>query len=220
MYVPAPNDKDFELPPAGTHKAICYRVIDLGTQETTYQGTPKKQHKILVSWELPDEKMSDDRPFTISTRYTWSMSEKGNLRADLESWRGVPFTEKDFGPGGFDIKSIIGKGCLLTIVQETKNGKTYANIKSISKLMKGMDVPVATNEQIYLWLHPERWSADVFHKLSQSVQGSIMKSPEYQAIANGQDDAVVTDADAPQGRRSSMKDQLADDDIPFGPEYR
>ena len=196
MYVPAPNDKEFELPPAGTHKAICYRVIDLGTQDGSYAGQPKQQHKVLVSWELPEEKMTDGRPFTISQRYTWSMHEKAALRADLESWRGVPFTEKDFGDGGFDIKNIIGKGCLLTIVQETKSGKTYANIKSISKMMKGMDVPTLANPPVYLWLHPERWSADVFHTLSQGIQGTIMKSPEYRKLANGQDDhrAPVSDA--------------------------
>jgi hypothetical protein len=206
MHLPAPNDRDFELPPSGTHKAVCYRVIDLGTQEGSYMGQPKKQHKILVSWELPDEVMSDGRPFYIGQRYTWSMSEKAALRADLESWRGVPFTEKDFGADGFDIKNILGKGCLLTIVQETKNGKTYANIKSISKLMKGMEISAPKNEIVYLWLHPDRWQPEVFHKLSQGIQGTIMKSPEYQAIANGHDDhhAPVSDAN-----------ELPADSIPF-----
>lgn len=212
MHLPAPNDKEFELPPSGTHKAICYRVIDLGTQETTFNGQPKKQHKILVSWELPDELMSDGRPFTIGQRYTWSMSEKASLRADLESWRGVPFTEKDFGADGFDIKNIVGKGCLLTVVQESKNGKTYANIKSISKLMKGMDVPPLRNEQIYLWLHPDRWEPSVFHKLSQGIQGSIMKSPEYQDLTNGHDDSVS----APSRMIGGISDQdIPDDPIPF-----
>lgn len=205
MYVPAPNDKDFELPPSGTHKAICYRVIDLGTQDTTYNGQAKRQHKILISWELPEELMSDGRPFSIGNRYTWSMSDKAALRADLESWRGVPFTEKDFGEGGFDIKNIVGKGCLLTVVQESKGGKTYANIKSISKLMKGMEIGAPKNPVTYLWLHPDRWQPEVFHTLSQGIQGTIMKSPEYQAIANGHDDhrAPVNDADLPR------------DEIPF-----
>lgn len=188
MHLPQPNDTQFELPPAGTHLAVCYRVIDLGTQETTYMGQAKRQHKILLSWELPDEKMADDRPFTISKRYTWSMSEKASLRSDLESWRGIPFTEKDFGEGGFDIKNTIGKACLLTIMHEEKNGKTYANITAISRLMKGMKAPETTaNEQIYLWLHESRWEPSTFHKLSQGIQGTIMQSPEYKALANGTD---------------------------------
>ena len=74
MHIPAPNDKQFELPPAGTHLATCYRVVDLGTQNSNYMGQVKRQHKILLSWELPDELMADGRPFTIGQRYTWSIT--------------------------------------------------------------------------------------------------------------------------------------------------
>src|SRR6185437_10356989 len=175
MYVPAPNDRQFELPPAGTHMATCYRVIDLGTQSSTWNGQAKRQHKILISWELPDELMSDGRPFTIGQRYTWSMSEKAALRRDLESWRGIPFTDKDFGTGGFDIMNIVGKSCLLNSVQVEKSLKQYANIASISRLMKGQKGPEKpTNEPIYLWLHRERWDPAVFGKLSDGLKGLIM----------------------------------------------
>lgn len=186
MHIPKPTDIQFELPPAGNHMAICYRVIDLGTQDSSYMGQPKRQHKVLVSWELPDEKMADGRPFTISQRYTWSMSEKAALRKDLESWRGAAFRENDFGAGGFDIQNIIGKACLLNIVHTTKGEKTYANIKSISKLMKGMAPPTEiANDKAYLWLHTDRWSPDVFHKLSDGLKEAIMKAPEYRELVNG-----------------------------------
>ena len=199
MHLPAPNDTQFEMPPAGTFLGVCYRIIDLGTQDTTFKGQPKKQHKILISWELPDEKMADGRPFTISQRYTWSMSEKASLRADLESWRGVPFTDRDFGSDGFDIRNIIGKACLLTIVHTEKNasGKQYANIKSIARLMKGMEAPKSTaNEQAYLWLSEARWEPAVFHKLSDGMKQAIMSSPEYKALVNGHhDEPPPIDAD-------------------------
>lgn len=188
MFVPEPNDKQFELPPAGTHLAQCYRVIDLGTQDGSYNGQPKKQHKIMVSWELPDEKMEDGKPFTISQRYTWSMSERAALRKDLESWRGIPFNEKDFGQGGFDIRNIVGKCCLLNIVHTEKNaqGKQYANIASISRLMKGQQGPEKpSNDSAYLWLHEERWEPTVFHKLSDNLKTTIAKSPEYQSLVLG-----------------------------------
>ena len=198
MYVPEPNDKQFELPPAGTHLAACYRVVDLGTQDSSYNGQPKRQHKIMLSWEIPDEKMADGRPFTISQRYTWSMSERAALRKDLESWRGLPFAEKDFGQGGFDIKNIVGKCCLLNIVHTEKNreGKQYANIASISRLMKGQQGPDHTaNEKTYLWIHEERWDSTVFNKLSDNLKSVIMKSPEYSAMANGgHDEPPATDA--------------------------
>jgi hypothetical protein len=187
MHIPTPNDTQYELPPAGTQLATCYRVIDLGTQETTYLGQSKRQHKVLLSWELPDEKMADGRPFTISQRYTWSMSEKASLRKDLESWRGVPFTERDFGKSGFDVKNIIGKSCLLNIVHAEKGDKRYANITSVSKLMKGQTPPAdgPVNEKMYLWLHESRWSPEIFHKLSDGLKSAIMSSPEYKALVNG-----------------------------------
>src|SRR6185369_10438591 len=76
MYLPAPTESNFTPVPAGTHLGICYRVIDLGTQSTNFNGETKLAHKVLVSWEIPDEKMDDGRPFTISQSYTWSMHEK------------------------------------------------------------------------------------------------------------------------------------------------
>ena len=199
MHLPTPNETQFEMAPAGTFLGVCYRIIDLGTQDSSYMGQPKRQHKIMLSWELPDEKMADGRPFTISQRYTWSMSEKAALRKDLESWRGVPFKDNDFGAGGFDLKNVLGKACLLTIVHTEKNaqGKQYANIKGIARLMKGMEAPKATaNEQVYLALTEERWEPSVFHKLSDGLKTAIMGSPEYKALVNGQhDDPPPMDAD-------------------------
>lgn len=185
MPLPKPTESNFENPPAGTHMAICYRIIDLGTQETTYKGTPKKQHKILVSWELPDEKMTDGRSFTISNRYTWSMSEKAALRKDLESWRGKPFQDADFGEGGFDVAKIIGVACLLTIVHTENGDKKYANVRGISSLMKGMVAPALTNEKVFIGLTDENWNAEAFHKLSDNLQNTIKSSPEYRAMVDG-----------------------------------
>lgn len=207
MYLPKPTETDFELPPPGTFLAVCYRVLDLGTQDTTYKGTPKRQHKILISWELPEEKMKDGRPFTISQRYTWSMSEKATLRKNLESWRGEPFAEKDFGQGGFDIKNILGKGCLLTIVHTNKGDKNYANIASISRIMKGMTVPAAANEKVFLGLNNDDFDQPVFFKLSDNLQNTIKASPEYQEMVNGYSGPA-------EGPVADAKD-FHDDEIPF-----
>lgn len=183
MHLPQPNQStDFLPPPPGTHVAVCYRFIDLGTQETEFQGQKKHQRKVMLGWEL-DEMMEDGKPFMVSQRYTWSMSEKANLRADLESWRGVAFKESDFGPGGFDIRRVIGAPCMLTIVHAEKNGKTYANIRAIGKLPKGMDVPKGVNPQVYFSL--DEFDQAVFDNLSAGLKAVIIKSPEYQKIVNG-----------------------------------
>lgn len=195
MYLPPPTESNFTPVPAGTHLGICYRVIDLGTQSTTFNGETKQAHKVLLSWEIPEEKMDDGRPFSISQSYTWSMHEKATLRKSLEAWRGMAFTERDFGPTGFDIKNIIGKACTLSVVHTTKNGTLYANVASIGKVMKGVSIPELTNPKMYLWLNGSRWDAASFSQLSGALQAKIMASPEYLDMMSEADRAPATQHD-------------------------
>jgi hypothetical protein len=177
MLLPRPNEKEFETAPAGTFAARCYRFVDLGTQPKEYMGTTSYKRMVGISWELPDELMKDGRPFSIYQKYVWSMSEKATLRKHLESWRGVKFTDADFGDTGFDTRKLIGVPCMLSIVHATKGDKTYANIGSVSKVMKGYDVPAAINETLYFSL--DTFEQSVFDKLSQGMKETIMRSPEY-----------------------------------------
>ncbi len=182
--LPAPDDKQFTPVPEGNHIAVCYRVIDFGTQKIEWMGKEKHQRKVLVSWEIPDEKMEDGRPFTIGQKFTWSMSEKANLRAVLESWRGKAFTDADFGPQGFDIMNIIGVGCMLNVVHAHKNGKTYANIASVAKLPKGISSPGPTNPRNFVWLSREEFIQGNFDSLTDGMKAIILQSPEYKALSD------------------------------------
>lgn len=206
MYMP-PKGGDFTPPPEGTHPARCYRVIDLGTQQTEFKGTPKRQHKLLLSWELPTERMDDGRPFTIHQRYTFSSSEKSHFRNHLESWRGKKFEESDFGPGGFDVSKLVGVPCLVTVVHDKNGDSTYANVKGIVRLPKGLEVPPPENETVLLILDKDEFQQSVFDKLPDSLKETIRKSPEYHDMFN----------DAPTPDESSYG-ALApdfDDEIPF-----
>ena len=201
MYLPNPT-ADFELVPAGTYIAACYRVIDLGTQHSALFG--KTQHKVRLTWELPTELMKDNRPFSISKTYTWSMSKKATLRQHLEAWRGKVFTERDFGPNGFNIRNILGKCCLLTVAHDAKNGEEYSLISTISNLMKGQKGIPPVNTQIYLWLSPELFDKQTFELLHEKTRQMIEKSPEYEAIMTGK----------PLMREASADDDM-NDPIPF-----
>lgn len=203
MYLPQPTESNFSPVPAGTHLGICYRVIDLGTQTSNFNGETKQAHKVLISWEIPDELMDDGRPFSISQSYTWSMHEKATLRKSLEAWRGLAFTDNDFGPGGFDIKNIIGKACTLSVIHKPSDGNTFANVSSIGKVMKGVSVPAPTNTPLYVWLHPSRWDAAAFSQLSAKLQHKIMASPEYMELMS----ANAADYDT--------QNNEAEQDIPF-----
>src|SRR5258708_18184466 len=105
-----PKQSEFVSVPAGSYTAVCYRVIDLGTQFSEFYK--KASHKIMISWEL-DEKMADGKPYSIHKRYTLSSGKNAALRKDLESWRGKAFTNEEFGT--FDIGVLIGVGCMIGV---------------------------------------------------------------------------------------------------------
>lgn len=206
MFLPKPSESgSFELSPAGTFTAICYRFIDRGTQKSEYMGEAKTRREVMLTWELCNEFMTDGRPFSASKTYTWSMHEKATLRKDLEAWRGRNFTDDDFdGPNAFNTKKLIGAPCTLTITHETKpNGNTYAKVTSIGKVIKGMAVPEMINSPVYLALVREEFEPTAFAGLSDKLREIIGASPEYIGLM-----ADSRQHDDPGGHNP-------DDDIPF-----
>lgn len=180
MYLPKSEGGNFEITPDGTFVGRCYRFIDLGSHDQTYQGESKGLKRlIMIGFELPTELMADGRPFSIHKRYTWSMHEKATLRKDLEAWRGVKFTDADFGPGGFDIRNLLGKTCTLSIVHSQNGENTYANVASIGKAMKGLEIPEAINPPVYFSLEPQNFEPEVFESLSDKLKEFIRATPEY-----------------------------------------
>lgn len=126
---------NFNPAPSGSWGAVCCDVVDLGIVESTYSGKTKKQHKIRVVWQI-DENMEDGNLFLVSQRYTLSLHEKATLRKDLEAWRGRPFSDDELE--GFDVETVIGAPCLLSVVQAASGGNIYANVKGVMKLPRGM----------------------------------------------------------------------------------
>jgi hypothetical protein len=121
--------------PSGQWSSVCVDVVDLGMLEVAFGGKKKTQHKIRIVWQI-SEVMSDNKPFLVQKRYTLSLHEKAALRKDLESWRGKPFTDDELN--GFDLEVLLGVTCLLNVLQQTKEGDTYANVVGIMRLPKGM----------------------------------------------------------------------------------
>jgi hypothetical protein len=186
MHLPKPTEGgDFTPVPEGTFPAVCYRFVDLGTQAGEYMGAPKVARKVMISWEItdPETKMDDGKPFTISSRFTWSMHEKAALRKTLESWRGKRFEDADFGQGGFDVKKLLGTGCFLSIIHTAKADKTYSNISGVMKLPKEYPAATLQNETVYFSLQPDEFDREVFNSFSENLQGIIKASPEYQALS-------------------------------------
>lgn len=192
---------NFELIPADQYAAICYRVIDLGTQKGEYQGVPNHKRQAMISWEI-DAKMEDGKPFAISKWYTLSLNEKSSLRPDLESWRGKAFTQEELD--GFDISKLLKVPCLLQIVHKTnKQGQIKASVNSIMKLPKAMIAPAIVNPLIDFSL--DEYNQSIFDMIPEGIQKMIVVSPEYiEAIKN----KVASDDDVPAHITDS-------DEIPF-----
>jgi hypothetical protein len=171
----------FVSAPVGTHVARCIKLIDLGTQHGEYMGQPTRRNQVLIVWELPDETMEFDgeqKPITTSRFYTNSLSDKANMRRDLESWRGRSFTEAELGK--FDLETILGVPCLLTIVGG-ENGKT--KVATVSGLPKGMQCPPQVNKSFSFWL--DEFDQAKFEELSEGIRKIVEKSEEYDRIQHG-----------------------------------
>ena len=119
-----------EKPTAGMHDAVCVFVEDVGMQKTTGTYGDKIQHKIIICWEL-DEKLKDGKfagqPFMVSSRYTLTLFEKGNLCKILESWFAKKLSDEQ-RENGIDLEKLIGKKCTLNLIESAQG---YINVGSV-----------------------------------------------------------------------------------------
>ncbi|QKS31325.1 MAG: hypothetical protein HT579_21785 [Candidatus Accumulibacter similis] len=185
----------FELPPAGAHAARCSRIIDLGTQKSTFEGESRSQRKVLITWELAEHR-GDGTPFVISRRFGLSLNEKAALRQFLVAWRGRQFTDDELQ--AFDLRRLAGAPCLLNLVAVERNGKEYRNVVAVSPLPRGMVAPGLVADPIVFEIEDER-AESILEQLSEGLQATITASPEWQA-RKAPPGAILADLD---------------DDIPF-----
>lgn len=170
--------RSFEPIPAGTYAAVCNMLVDLGMQKNeTYNNISRK---VLIGWQLPDETIEingENQPRITSKRYTMSLSESANLRADLAAWRGREFTPQELA--AFDLRNIVGAPCLINIIHKDVNGRKYESISSIMALPKGMQKPQMIGEATVFDLD-ESPLEDV-DKLPKWIADIIKKSETYTA---------------------------------------
>lgn len=204
----AQSGSDYKPVPAGSYVATCVRIIDLGTQTSNFNGQSKSQRKVLVTWEIPEvefeDAYGDKMPALISSNYTASLHEKANLRQDLESWRGRAFTPEELK--GFDLKNILGKPCMINVVHTEKDGNTYANVKAVMQLPKGVTGPGPQHDLINFDL--DAYEQELFDNLGPRLKERIAGSPEYKAIMDPES--------VQQGKPAeTFAHDDPDDEIPF-----
>jgi hypothetical protein len=203
----------FKPVPAGMHLARCYRIIDLGTQKSEYEGKVNFLRKIKVVWEVHGT--DDDgtpivtdkgEPFIITKDYTLSWGEKANLRKDLEAWRGKPFSQDE--QRRFDLKNVLDKFCMINVQHKPRRtgDGVYANVVTVTPVPAPLkaSMPKGFNPaQMFTLGEPDM---DMFETFGDYLKEQIKQSPEWKALF----------ASSPETKTSKgADDDFGDDEIPF-----
>ncbi len=203
----------FKPVPAGMHLARCYRIIDLGTQKSEYEGKVNFLRKIKVVWEVHGT--DDDgtpivtdkgEPFIITKDYTLSWGEKANLRKDLEAWRGKPFSQDE--QRRFDLKNVLDKFCMINVQHKPRRtgDGVYANVVTVTPVPAPLkaSMPKGFNPaQMFTLGEPDM---NMFETFGDYLKEQIKQSPEWKALF----------ASSPETKTSKgADDDFGDDEIPF-----
>lgn len=209
------GESSFTPVPPGMHLGRCYRVIDLGTQKTEWQGQVKHLRKVMLQFEVHGEDEQGNplltgkgEPMSISKSYTLSLAEKATLRKDLQTWRGRDFTSDELR--GFELKNILGHWAMLSIAKSIgNNGKEYTNIMSVNPVpasIKKAGLPEGINQTALFSL--DKPDMEIYEILGNKLKERIASSPEWQGM-DYQKDQIASAKSIGNGF-DDMKD-----DIPF-----
>lgn len=214
LYAENNTGGSFKPVPAGMHLARCYRIIDLGTQKSEFEGNVKFVRKIKFVWEVhgtddSGEPIVTDKgePFVITKDYTLSWGEKANLRKDLEAWRGKPFSADE--QRRFDIKNVLDKFCMINVQHKPRRtgDGVYANIVNVTPVPAALknSMPAGFNKaQMFTLGEPDM---DMFETFSDYLKTQIKESPEWKALFSPKNE--------PKSNQKGADDDFGDDEIPF-----
>lgn len=188
----------FKAHPEGQFVGQCVDTINLGEKVQDFPGTTPYLAPTCALVFRTGEVNEDTGEFIdIAKEYTVSMGEKANLRKDLTTWRGRPYTPEQI-EAGVPLDKLTGNHALLTISHRTSGkGRVYANITAIVGIPAQMKAMVTKYDG---YVRAEWWDT---------------KKKEYADAA-----AAFRAANAPKPKPSDDVNDLSalattDDDLPF-----
>lgn len=206
---PAPEMKPRSVCPPGTTIGRLYILADIGTQKMEWKGEEKFLRKAIFTFELPlktkvFKEENGPEPYVVTAEYTLSMSDKANLRAMIEAWLGKKLSKEEASE--FDISSLVGKPALITISNETKGDKVYANVVSVAAMMDGMTVPPPVNKPVIYQISDGR--GGTFAQLPEWIRKKVEKSMEFtQPLTGTPEDSQADEYAAELERQAKEKNQ-------------
>lgn len=201
----ASSDKPRKLLPAGAHVARCVGVVDLGHQQTNWQGVKDVKHQILLGFEIPEERIEidgKDLPMFISSTYTLSLYKESRLAKQLSSWRGKAFTDEE--AKAFQVAKLLGVSCMLSVEHTEKEGKTYSNIGAITKLHAKLECPPQENPSLHYEIEMGE-SGAAYEALPKWIKAKIAQSLERQPIEHA----------TPEIQTAPSDEEPPTEDLPF-----
>ena len=173
---------------AGLHDAVCYGIVDLGTQENEYQGQKKLQRQAILKFELLDE-FDDEGKRVIHTQfYNISLNEKSKFRKHLRNWRGRDFTDAELQE--FDVSNILNTNVVLNIIINEKGRAIIDGTAKYKKDAEKASIPLQAFDI-------DNFDGEFPSYLTEGVINIIKQSKQYKAKADTVDTKDEYEDDVP-----------------------
>lgn len=186
---------DVALLPMGTHPAIIYSIVNVGTQDDEYKGESRKRNIVKFTFEFPMHRQlfyKDDtieRPTVLTKQETFVVSQnkktgkKSNLLAMIEGLEG-PLNETQ--RKNYDISKLLDLKVFVTVAHYQKQngeiGVKITNIAPFNPMMIAPESVVRTNDTIIY--HPGMGFDNIyFAKLQYFDREDVKKSYEGREYA-------------------------------------
>lgn len=209
--------KKHDLIPAGNHVGYLYSIIDIGHQETEFEGRKDWTPKVRFTFELSNETKEFDgisKPKVIGREFSITLGKKSSLRPIVEGLLGVTLTDQEAYNQEFRtlFTNLLGTPCLINVTHSTKGDKTYANISAITPLPKGMKTPEQFNEN-FIFEIDEKDNTEKYSLIPEFIQKKIALSRE--ANEEPMDEETKSQLQSLRNNHVYNKEEINPEDIPF-----
>jgi len=163
------------VPLDGVQLGVLVQVVDLGVQPGgEYQGEKKPDcQQIRLTYELPNDVHDfdgEEKPLLISETFNFSSHELSTCIKRINSIDpGLKISGGDFG-------KLVGTPVMIQITHRAGKGKhdgrVFANVASVSPLMRGMTGPDDTYNPKYSY-SPDEHDEEVWEKIPEFLQTII-----------------------------------------------
>jgi len=182
---------EFKAVPAGTHVGVVTGLAFLGLQPGS-QMYPEPSYKLALTVSFPSLTTDDGKQnLDVTSQYTFSTSKKATLRKMIEAING-PFADEK-AVKAFDLRSLLGKAALFSVVHKAKDDKVFANLGGVIALPAGMPVPPVLNSTRYFTpdLEPQEYLRE-YNALPEFLRKKWdERIPDENAAGGGGDEEVA-----------------------------